>query len=172
MVFAMGTVAFAVEDGKITKADPDAESFIVKTVVDPEQDYESWEVTIPADIEIPWGDTAAQSSEYTVNAQLKAGASLTITAAGSGKLGDTIPYTLAGDINVTTGAVETNLTKAITAQVVTLLAMQLMSIRIPLLLPLRITLPDFWQSVNLPGYTVPGQGITGQFFSLPNLFER
>lgn len=54
MVFAMGTVAFAVEDGKITKADPDAESFIVKTVVDPEQDYESWEVTIPADIEIPW----------------------------------------------------------------------------------------------------------------------
>ena len=41
MVFAMGTVAFAVEDGKITKADPDAESFIVKTVVDPEQDYES-----------------------------------------------------------------------------------------------------------------------------------
>ena len=63
------------------------------------------------------GDTAAQSSEYTVNAQLKAGASLTITAAGSGKLGDTIPYTLAGDINVTTGAVETNLTKAITAQV-------------------------------------------------------
>lgn len=117
MVFAMGTVAFAVEDGKITKADPDAESFIVKTVVDPEQDYESWEVTIPADIEIPWGDTAAQSSEYTVNAQLKAGASLTITAAGSGKLGDTIPYTLAGDINVTTDAVETNLTKAITAQV-------------------------------------------------------
>lgn len=117
MVFAMGTVAFAVEDGKITKDDPTPESFIIKTVVDPEADYETWEVSIPANIEIPWGDTAAKSSEYTINAQLKENASLTITAAGSDKLGNTIPYILGGDTNVTTGAVETNTVKAITAQV-------------------------------------------------------
>ncbi len=66
---------------------------------------DSYTVTIPADIEIGWGDTQAHSAAYSVEAVLNPGASLGVTVADKynssaltlSGVADTLPYSLVPD---------------------------------------------------------------------------
>lgn len=81
----------------------------VYTTYDENTDW-SYTVTIPADLEIPWGTTDAQNMTYKVESQLLIGASLKVSVAGSGTMAatgtaETLAYTLTGGDEVVFGEV-------------------------------------------------------------------
>lgn len=83
MVFAMSAVAFAVEE-TITKGAADQEgTVVVRTVFDDDTPgaYDSYTVTIPADVTVDWGADSAAIPAVKVDYQLAATSSLKVTAA-------------------------------------------------------------------------------------------
>lgn len=58
-------------------AAPDVKTKLTKT---DDSDAYKYTVTIPASVEVAWGDTTAQDAKYTVTSQLKLGDKLEVTA--------------------------------------------------------------------------------------------
>lgn len=121
MMFAVCVPAFAAATPvDITKDTVQAGDVAVKTHIDP--DDISYTVTIPADIEIAWGDTSAQDASYTVNTQLFAGDTLDVVVkakddsnvmtATDASVTDTLTFTLANGGTETFGAAVTDATPA------------------------------------------------------------
>ena len=82
MVFAMSAVAFAVEE-TITKGAADQEgTVVVRTVFDDDTPgaYDSYTVTIPADVTVDWGADSAAIPAVKVDYQLAATSSLSLTS--------------------------------------------------------------------------------------------
>lgn len=76
-------------DQTIAKADVDAGNpskevqVYTKTTKDTGEDAYTYTVTIPADIQIGWGDTTAQDASYKVTSQLLLGAKLVVGVAAN-----------------------------------------------------------------------------------------
>ena len=76
MIAALGLTAFA--DNPITQASGSKNSeVVVKTVI--EDSDETYSVTIPANLDIDWGDTTVHDMNPKVTSQLKLGAKITVT---------------------------------------------------------------------------------------------
>lgn len=81
MIATLCITAFAATDPvTITETTPEPQKgdIIVKTVIDDAE--ASYSVTIPADLSIKWGDTAAYNRDYAVTSQLFDGDTLTVSA--------------------------------------------------------------------------------------------
>ena len=112
MLFALCVPAFA---GTITQDTPDT-PYPKEAVVPVKTTYstsdESFTVTYPAAMEIPWGtlvDKPEAAFEYSVVSQLQTGKTITVAvskthAVMTSAAGETLAYTLRGDVNVTTAA--------------------------------------------------------------------
>ena len=110
MLFALCVPAFA---GTITQGTPDDQK---EAVVPVKTTYstgdENFTVSYPAAMEIPWGtlvDDTKAAFEYSVVSQLKTGKTITVTVSQTNTVmtsaaSETLAYTLAGDVNVTTAA--------------------------------------------------------------------
>ena len=99
MVFAMSAVAFAVEE-TITKGAADQEgTVVVRTVFDDDTPgaYDSYTVTIPADVTVDWGADSAAIPAVKVDYQLAATSSLKVTAAYQDNADDAITSSMAAD---------------------------------------------------------------------------
>lgn len=111
MMFAVCVPAFAVD---ITKETDQSADVAVKTKI--ATDDISYTVTVPADIEIAWGDTTAYDASYTVTTQLFAGDTLDVEVAakdGSTVMtatdtSDTLNFALTNGGKATFGAAVTN----------------------------------------------------------------
>ena len=80
MIASLGLIAFAANN--ITQeSDPKKSDVIVRTVIPPNS--ESYTVQIPADVEIPWGDSDVRDMNPKVTCQLRLGAKLTVTVTDS-----------------------------------------------------------------------------------------
>lgn len=97
MLFAVCVPAFAAGTQTIEKADVEANDpkeaskevqVYTKTTDENDQNAYTYTVTIPADIQIAWGDTTAQDASYKVTSQLLLGAKLVVgvTANNSGSM--------------------------------------------------------------------------------------
>ena len=109
MMMAIAVPAFAAATAtNITEADPTPDATTgaqtgtadVYTTFDENADW-SYTVTIPADLNIAWGDKEAKNMTYKVESQLLIGAKLTVSVAGSGEMSATgttekLAYTLTG----------------------------------------------------------------------------
>lgn len=112
MLFALCVPAFA---GTITQDTPDT-PYPKEAVVPVKTTYstsdESFTVSYPAEMELPWGtlvDDTNAAFEYSVVSQLKTGKTITVAvsqthAVMTSAASETLAYTLAGDVNVTTAA--------------------------------------------------------------------
>ena len=112
MLFALCVPAFA---GTITQDTPDT-PYPKEAVVPVKTTYstgdENFNVSYPAAMEIPWGtlvDKPEAAFEYSVVSQLKTGKTITVTVTPTNTVmtsaaSETLAYTLAGDVNVTTAA--------------------------------------------------------------------
>ncbi len=92
MVFAMSAVAFAAEKD-IHKGDADQTgTVVVKTVFDDETPgaYDSYTVSIPADVTVNWGATEAAIPAVKVDYQLAATSSLQVASTYEDNAGDQI----------------------------------------------------------------------------------
>lgn len=110
MLFALCVPAFA---GTITQDTPDDQK---EAVVPVKTTYstgdESFTVSYPPTMDLPWGtlvDDTKAAFEYSVVSQLKTGKTITVTVTPTNTVmtsaaSETLAYTLAGDINVTTTA--------------------------------------------------------------------
>lgn len=102
MMASLSAVAFAASGPVGTKeltADHNSDTTVVKTVVT--DDAEDWTVTIPAEIDIDWGDTATVEGDVTITGQIKKGATVTValdTDVSNFKLSNTAGDTLDCDI--------------------------------------------------------------------------
>lgn len=118
MMFAVCVPAFAAAtETEITKDSANQSADVaVKTVIDPTDI--SYTVTIPADIEIAWGDTSAQDASYKVTTQLFAGDTLsvdvkakddsTVMTSTDATVTDTLTFVLANGGAETFGAAVTD----------------------------------------------------------------
>lgn len=116
MMFAVCVPAFAAAtEVDITKDSDQSADVAVKTVIDP--DDISYTVTVPADIEIAWGDTSEQDASYTVTTQLFAGDTLAVAVAANDSgvmtatdttVTDTLTFALANEGTETFGAAVTD----------------------------------------------------------------
>ncbi len=104
MMMAIAVPAFATD---ITKDGEQTAGADVVTTFDENADW-SYTVTIPAGVQVAWGDTSAQDMKYTVESQLLIGASLKISASADngGEMTatgttDTLTFTVAGGDVVT-----------------------------------------------------------------------
>ena len=112
MLFALCVPAFA---GTITQDTPDT-PYPKEAVVPVKTTYstgdERFTVSYPAAMELPWGtlvDDTKAAFEYSVVSQLKTGKTITVTVTPTNTVmtsaaRETLTYTLAGDVNVTTTA--------------------------------------------------------------------
>lgn len=113
MMFAVCVPAFAVD---ITKETDQSADVAVKTKIDTNDI--SYTVTVPADIEITWGDNKAYDASYTVTTQLFAGDTLdvevaakdgsTVMTATDASITDTLNFALTNGGKATFGAAVTN----------------------------------------------------------------
>ena len=99
MMMAIAVSAFAVNPITNETADQYGTADVY-TTFDEKTDW-SYTVTIPADLEISWGDKEAKNMTYKVESQLLIGATLTVSVAGSGEMSATgttekLAYTLTG----------------------------------------------------------------------------
>lgn len=101
MVFAMSAVAFAV-DATVTQTEPNddgnAQTVVVKTVFDEEAEpgaYDSYTVTIPADVTVEWGSEAASIDAVKVDYQLAATSSLQVASSYEDNAADQITSDMA-----------------------------------------------------------------------------
>lgn len=101
MMMAIAVPAFAAGANPVTKETTDQYGTAdVYTTFDEKTDW-SYTVTIPANLEISWGDKEAKNMTYKVESQLLIGATLTVSVAGSGEMSATgttekLAYTLTG----------------------------------------------------------------------------
>ncbi|MGN0572241.1 MAG: hypothetical protein ACI4K9_08690 [Candidatus Fimenecus sp.] len=110
MLFALCVPAFAADTGTIDNntADPKEATVPVKTTCSASD--ESFTVTYPASMEIPWGtlvDEAEAAFEYSVVSQLQTGKTITVTVTKAHDVmtsaaSETLAYDLDGDLDVTT----------------------------------------------------------------------
>lgn len=123
MLFAVCVPAFAADitngaDGQPTPADPQKVDVFTKTTNEAGEEVRSYTVTIPADVEIAWGDTKTQDVAYHVTSQLQKGESLKVKIDGDAENkmkpdGDEVnflSYTLTGGDEATFGEVNNNAT--------------------------------------------------------------
>ena len=116
MLFALCVPAFA---GTITQDTPDTpypkEAVVpvkTKTTTASGENAENFTVSYPAEMELPWGtlvDDTNAAFEYSVVSQLQTGKTITVAVTPTNTVmtsaaGETLAYTLAGDVNVTTTA--------------------------------------------------------------------
>ncbi len=103
LLFAVCVPSFAAETEQIITEDSTDQSADVNVKTTFTTDDVSYTVTIPADIEIPWGDTAEKDACYSVDSSLLAGDTLDVevTANDNGlmtatdtSITDTLTYTL------------------------------------------------------------------------------
>lgn len=91
MVFAMGTVAFAANEVISKGTDPQTGSIDVLTKLkdgETPADYDSYTVTIPADITFEWDASESQSANALVKYELALGSSLKISVNYADKADD------------------------------------------------------------------------------------
>lgn len=84
MVFAMSAVAFAANEVIKKDTEPQTGNVVVKTALKEggnPSDYDSYEVTIPADVTFEWDAVESQVREAKVKYELAEGSSLNITVA-------------------------------------------------------------------------------------------
>lgn len=84
MVFAMSAVAFAANEVIEKDTEPQTGTVIVKTYFDEEKDpsdYDSYTVTIPADVIIEWGAASAEVGAVTVEYAIGVANQLQVSAA-------------------------------------------------------------------------------------------
>ena len=115
MLFALCVPAFA-DTGKITQDTPVPKEAVVpvktKTTTASGENAENFTVSYPPTMDLPWGtlvDDTKAAFEYSVVSQLKTGKTITVTVTPTNTVmtsaaGETLAYTLAGDVNVTTAA--------------------------------------------------------------------
>lgn len=109
MLFALCVPAFA---GTITEGTPDPKEAVVPVKTTYSTGDESFTVTYPATMDIPWGtlvDDANAAFEYSVVSQLQTGKTITVAVTQTNPVmtsaaSEHLAYALAGDVNVTTGA--------------------------------------------------------------------
>ena len=109
MLFALCVPAFA---GTITQDTPEPKKAVVPVKTTYSTGDESFTVTYPAAMELPWGtlvDEPKAAFEYSVVSQLKTGKTITVAVTQTNPVmtsaaSETLAYTLAGDVNVTTAA--------------------------------------------------------------------
>lgn len=80
MLFAVCVPAFA-EEKEISKDTAQTDKVEVKTNIDKVTEGYTYTVSIPADVQIPWNDTAEKEVNYTVTSQLLLGDQLTVAVA-------------------------------------------------------------------------------------------
>ncbi len=100
MMLAVCIPSFATDITQDTEQTANAD-VVTKTTDESDQNVESYKVTIPASVTIPWGKTEAVEAPYTVKTQLLLGAKLkvSVTANNSGAMtatgtDKTLTYTL------------------------------------------------------------------------------
>ncbi|MGN0562556.1 MAG: leukocidin family pore-forming toxin [Candidatus Fimenecus sp.] len=111
MLFALCVPAFAAT-GTIDENTADPKEAVVPVKTTYSTSDESFTVTYPATMDIPWGtlvDDANAAFEYSVVSQLQTGKTITVAVTPTNTVmtsaaSETLAYTLAGDVNVTTGA--------------------------------------------------------------------
>lgn len=100
MVFAMGTVAFAANEVISKGTDPQTGSINVLTKLkdgETPADYDTYSVTIPADVEIMWDVTTPSEARIaTVDYRLAKGSELQVTVAYEDVEGDGLTSSMAG----------------------------------------------------------------------------
>lgn len=109
MLFALCVPAFA---GTITEGTPDPKEAVVPVKTTYSTGDESFTVTYPASMEIPWGTLVTDANaafDYSVVSQLQTGKTITVAVTPTNPVmtsaaSETLAYTLAGDVNVTTAA--------------------------------------------------------------------
>ena len=109
MLFALCVPAFA---GTITESTPDPKEAVVPVKTTYSTSDESFTVSYPAAMELPWGtlvDDTNAAFEYSVVSQLQTSTTITVdvsqtNAVMTSAAGETLAYTLEGDVNVTTTA--------------------------------------------------------------------
>ena len=109
MLFALCVPAFA---GTITEGTPDPKEAVVPVKTTYSTGDESFTVTYPASMEIPWGTLVTDANaafDYSVVSQLKTGKTITVAVTQTNPVmtsaaSETLAYALAGDVNVTTAA--------------------------------------------------------------------
>lgn len=111
MLFALCVPAFA-DTGTITQDTPKPREAVVPVKTTYSTGDESFTVTYPAAMDLPWGtlvDKPKAAFEYSVVSQLQTGKTITVAvsqthAVMTSAAGETLAYTLRGDVNVTTAA--------------------------------------------------------------------
>ncbi|MGN0520781.1 MAG: hypothetical protein ACI4LB_08590 [Candidatus Fimenecus sp.] len=114
MLFALCVPAFAAT-GTIDENTADPKEAVVPVKTTYSASDESFTVTYPASMEIPWGtlvDDASAAFDYSVVSQLQTGKTITVTVTPTNPANpvmtsaasETLAYALAGDVNVTTTA--------------------------------------------------------------------
>ena len=109
MLFALCVPAFA---GTITQSTPDPKEAVVPVKTTYSTGNESFTVSYPAAMDLPWGtlvDEPKAAFGYSVVSQLQTGKTITVTVTPTNTVmtsaaGETLAYTLAGDVNATTTA--------------------------------------------------------------------
>ncbi len=104
MMMAIAVPAFAAGANPVTQETADqygTADVYTKTTNANGEDVWSYTVTIPADLEISWGDTGEKDMTYSVESQLLIGATLTVSVTGNGTMSatgttETLAYTLTG----------------------------------------------------------------------------
>lgn len=111
MLFALCVPAFA-DTGTITQDTPVPREAVVPVKTTYSTGDESFTVSYPAAMKLPWGtlvDEPEAAFEYSVSSHLKTGKTITVTVTPTNTVmtsaaSETLAYTLAGDVNVTTTA--------------------------------------------------------------------
>lgn len=111
MLFALCVPAFAAT-GTIDENTADPKEAVVPVKTTYSTSDESFTVTYPASMEIPWGtlvDDANAAFDYSVVSQLQAGKTITVAVTQTNPVmtsaaSETLKYDLKGDVNVTTTA--------------------------------------------------------------------
>lgn len=107
MVFAMGTVAFAatVQTGDPDNHDTNPETVLIQTSTDDVED--TYTVTIPADVTLPWNTTAGQTLTANVKGHITAGKTVNVSVAMPASLdlaADKLTVTTSDAIEITVDA--------------------------------------------------------------------
>lgn len=111
MLFALCVPAFAAT-GTIDENTADPKEAVVPVKTTYSTSDESFTVTYPATMDIPWGtlvDDANAAFEYSVVSQLQTGKTITVAVTPTNTVmtsaaSETLEYALKGDVNVTTTA--------------------------------------------------------------------
>ncbi len=86
MMLSVSVMAFAVDQTVSGPVEPNEAQTVQADVVTKTEDLsgqsaEEYIITVPSEVSVAWGDTAAQDANYQVYSRLKIGASLKVSAA-------------------------------------------------------------------------------------------